>query len=91
MASAPQTPTPATDRVANIFNLSRDTVRIMPKSGYDVTVMVGVEVEAYIAALDGSETVIAKLERAKPGEKVTVERYAGSGAVDVVYSKAKEV
>lgn len=82
------TPTPATDRVANIFQLNRETVRIRPKPGYDVTVMIGVEVEACIAALDGTETVIAKLEPAKSDELVSVFRFE-DGAVDVVYKKVR--
>lgn len=82
------THSPATDRVANIFQFNRETVRIRPKPGYDVTVMIGVEVEACIAALDGNETVIAKLEPAKLDELVSVFRFE-DGMVDVVYKKVR--
>jgi hypothetical protein len=89
MDRAPQTPTPATDRVAHIFQLNRETVRIRPKTGYDVTIMVGREVEAYVSALDGSETVIAKLQSPGPEELISVFRFDEGHHVDVVYKKVR--
>lgn len=76
-------PTPATDRVAMVFQPHRNTVRIRPKPGYEVSLMVGATVEAYISALDGTETVILKLAPVQAGEKVVLHRHEDH--VDLVY------
>lgn len=76
--------TPATSRVAAVWQVGRDTVRIMPKPGYEVSVMIGTEIEAYIIALDGTETVTMRMVAPGPTQRIEVQR-ADDGTVDVVY------
>lgn len=80
------TPSPAADRVAMVFQPHRNTVRIRPKPGYEVSLMVGATTEAYISALDGSETVILRLEPVQEGEKIVLHR-SPLGHVDLVYER----
>lgn len=77
--------TPATDRVALVYQVSRDITRISPKPGYDVSVMVGAQqTQAYISASDGSETVVMSMVPPTEKQKIVVLRHE-DGRVDVIY------
>lgn len=72
-------------QVSRVQQLTKDIVRINPKHGFDVSVMVGAAVQAIIS--DGEDTFVIKLEPPEPGQSVRVSRNE-DGTVDVVYEAA---
>jgi len=66
----------------NVRQVSKDTVRIEPSRGFEVTVMVSAKVQAMLS--DGEDAFVVGLEPPKSGETVTVIRNT-DGTVDVVY------
>lgn len=75
----------------NVRQVSKDTVRIVPSKGFEVTVMVGTKVQAMLS--DGEDAFVIGLEPPKNGETVEVTHNVDQhgqrdGSVDVVYKTA---
>lgn len=70
-----------------VYQIGPDVLRIRTHPGYEISVMINSEgADAFVAALDGSESVRMRLQGPRPDQRITVARN-DDGSVDVLYQQ----
>lgn len=78
---------------ATIRHISKDHITISPAKGYSVVLfnLHDGNVEAIVAAHDGSETIRLLVAGPGPDQNMAIKTHAISGIVDIFYGKKSDV